>query len=296
MSIEWDNLRAAHLWSLAQDELDLAERLVEGSFQYAALQHAPRTRSDAAANRATRRRVRPAVDDHARHAQLLGRHARRHRRVAAPRPAWPRRRTLARPSRHRELLVEFAGATPSVAPGSPEALAAFQHQAAAVANTPDLDRNWFALVSLIDASLNADPSCNACVAATAERDGRPSAIPPTDHVRPSVRGPRLPHRVPAGLRRGDHRLRTRRRDRPRTGDRHFQAIALRCLAMASTGLGAPDALARCHDALDALFDIRYWQKIWQTLESVTLALATAGRAEQAAVILGHLDAHSPGSG
>ena len=36
MSSEWDNLRAAHLWSLAQGELDLAERLVEGSFQYAA--------------------------------------------------------------------------------------------------------------------------------------------------------------------------------------------------------------------------------------------------------------------
>ena len=66
--------------------------------------------------------------------------------------------------------------------------------------------------------------------------------------------------------------------------------------MASTGLGAPDALARCHDALDALFEIRYWQKTWQTLESITLALASAGRTEHAAVILGHLDAHSPGFG
>ena len=35
MSIEWDNLRAAHLWSLAQRDLDLAERLAEGSFHYA---------------------------------------------------------------------------------------------------------------------------------------------------------------------------------------------------------------------------------------------------------------------
>ena len=68
------------------------------------------------------------------------------------------------------------------------------------------------------------------------------------------------------------------------------------MAMASTGLGAPDALARCHHALDALFEIRHWPKIWQTLESVTLALATAGRTEHAAVILGHLDAHSPGFG
>ena len=74
------------------------------------------------------------------------------------------------------------------------------------------------------------------------------------------------------------------------------AIALRCLAMASTGLGAPDALARCHDALESLFEMRHWQKIWQTLESVTLALARAGRTNDAAVILGHLDAHSPGFG
>ena len=66
--------------------------------------------------------------------------------------------------------------------------------------------------------------------------------------------------------------------------------------MASTGLGAPDALARCHDALDSLYEIRYWQKIWQTLESTTLALAQAGHLEHAAMILGHLDAHSPGFG
>ena len=34
--MEWDNLRAAHLWSLAQGELDLAERLAEGSFHFSA--------------------------------------------------------------------------------------------------------------------------------------------------------------------------------------------------------------------------------------------------------------------
>ena len=81
-----------------------------------------------------------------------------------------------------------------------------------------------------------------------------------------------------------------------TGDRQYLGIALRCIAMASAGLGAPDALARCHDALDTLFEVRYWQKIWQTLESVTLALAKAGQLEQAAVILDRLDAHSPGFG
>src|SRR6185295_6140116 len=32
MTTEWDNLRAAHLWALAQDDLDLAEGLLESSF------------------------------------------------------------------------------------------------------------------------------------------------------------------------------------------------------------------------------------------------------------------------
>jgi hypothetical protein len=66
--------------------------------------------------------------------------------------------------------------------------------------------------------------------------------------------------------------------------------------LAATGLGAPDALTRCHIALDAAFEIRHWPKTWQTLESATLALARMGRTKHAAVILGHLDAHSPGFG
>src|SRR3954452_8028329 len=66
--------------------------------------------------------------------------------------------------------------------------------------------------------------------------------------------------------------------------------------MASVGIGAPDALARCHDALAALFDARYWQKTWQTLESATLALAVAARTEAAAVVLGRLDVQSRGFG
>ncbi|HEY4608525.1 MAG TPA: hypothetical protein VIH06_04955 [Ilumatobacteraceae bacterium] len=81
-----------------------------------------------------------------------------------------------------------------------------------------------------------------------------------------------------------------------SGDLQFDVLALRGLAMAYVGLGAPDALTRCHDALAALFEVRYWQKIWQTLESATLALAITGRMEQAAIVLGRLDAQSSGYG
>jgi hypothetical protein len=54
----------------------------------------------------------------------------------------------------------FAGASTAVIAGSPDAQAAFRHQAAAVANTPDLDVDWWALVCLIDASGNAEPTAD----------------------------------------------------------------------------------------------------------------------------------------
>lgn len=73
-------------------------------------------------------------------------------------------------------------------------------------------------------------------------------------------------------------------------------MALRGVALGSTGLNAADSLDRCHDALDSLSEIHHWPKTWQTLESTTLALSGAGRTEHAAVILGHLDEHSTGFG
>ena len=33
MSLEWDNVRAAHLWALAQENLDLAERIAEATWR-----------------------------------------------------------------------------------------------------------------------------------------------------------------------------------------------------------------------------------------------------------------------
>jgi hypothetical protein len=76
----------------------------------------------------------------------------------------------------------------------------------------------------------------------------------------------------------------------------FETQALRAIALTAAGLGAPDALDRCHDALDPLYELRYWQKLWQAMESTTLALAAVGNTADAAVLLGHLDAHVAGAG
>ena len=296
MSIEWDNLRAAHLWLLAQGDLDLAERLIDGAFLFSAYS----MRHDYAVM--LQRTVQLGDERGRPSTSMLGmlsywaeiqgdpeemrRLARRGLDVAP----WPDHPATA------DCWYAFSSASAADLPESPEVQAAFQHQVAAVANTPDLDRNWWALLCLIDASQYADPP------ATAELRHQLSEIAAR------VQSPRLTMMVhqfegnacllasPPDLA-GAFAAHGRVAEVARaSGDVQSLAIALRCLAIASTALGAPDALARCNDSLDALFEIRHWPKIWQTLESITLALARAGRTEHAAVILGHLDARAPGYG
>jgi predicted ATPase/class 3 adenylate cyclase len=296
ITLEWDNLRAAHLWSLAQGDLDLAERLVVGSFEHAVFsmrhEHASMLQRTVQLGE---QRDRPSTRilgmlsywvDMQGQGELALIFAQRGI-DAAPSPDHPATATC---------WFAFSAASATIRPGSPEAQAAFQRHVAAVANTPDLDLNWFALVNLIDSSLHADPTATpALLQRVSDMSARVQCPRLTTfarqydgHASLTLSPPDFAAAIPAYEQAGEIAR--------ATGDRQFQAIALRCLAMASTGLGAPDARARCHDALAELFEIRYWQKTWQTLESVTLTLARAGRTEQAAVVLGHLDAHSPGLG
>jgi hypothetical protein len=190
----------------------------------------------------------------------------------------------------------FSGAAAANVAGSPEALTAFQHHAAAVANTADVDVDWLSLVYLVDSSLHACPSAT------------PALRQQLSEIAARVRSPRLTMLIHQY---GGHAFLTASTpdfaaamaeyrqvaDIARsTADLQSLGIALRSLAMAAAGLGAPDALTRCHLALDTLFEIRHWPKTWQTLESATLALATAGYIDDAAVIMGYLDAHTPGFG
>ena len=178
MSIEWDNLRAAHLWALAQGELDLAERLAEGSFQYSAfsmrhehaamLQRTVRTRRRAAAGRRRRCSACSATGSTSQGNEEEAR---------APRPARPRRRTLARPSRPpRAAGGRSPAPRPRSTPDSPEALAAFRHQLAAVANTPISTQ--LVGVGLPDRRIAERGShCDTCVAATADARSPPECNP-----------------------------------------------------------------------------------------------------------------------
>jgi len=295
LSAEWDNLRAAHLWSLAQGELELAERLAEGCFQFAAfsMRHEHAVMLE--------RTVRLGEDCGRPSTSMLGmlsywydwqgneedaRRAAQRGLDVAPGPEHPATASC---------WFEFTGASAAVAAESPEAVAAFRHHVGATADTPDLD--WFTLVCLTDASLNCDPAA------------APALRQRLRDIAARVQSPRLTMFVhqydghallletsPPEFAGALHAYEQFAAIARATNDVHNLGIARRCLAIAATGLCDPDALTRCHDALEILFEIRHWQKIWQVLESTSLALATAGRTEHAAVILGHLDAHSSGFG
>jgi predicted ATPase/class 3 adenylate cyclase len=296
ISLEWDNVRAAHLWSLAQENLDLAERIAAATFldsmfelrhEHALMlqravdlgedSHAPSTTMlamlsfwlDLQGNEEASRRVAqrgidvaPSADD------------------AATALCW----------------FEFAGATAGTVAFSPAAVEAFRHQEAATANIADIAMEWHSLGCLLDASLNADPSATAALrqqlndVASAVHSPRLTLFVHQyeGHFCMTASPPDFAGAFAAYERMGELAS--------ASGDLQFHLLALRGIAMAAVGLGAPDAPTRCHDALVALFEARYWQKTWQALESACLALAVAGRIGDAAVILGRLDVQSGGLG
>jgi len=74
-------------------------------------------------------------------------------------------------------------------------------------------------------------------------------------------------------------------------DLEIEMLSLRCRAISATGAERPDAIESCTEALTILYEQRYWQKLWQAMESTALSLGRSGRTIEAATLLGHLDAH-----
>ncbi|HEU4692985.1 MAG TPA: hypothetical protein VFS23_31700, partial [Vicinamibacterales bacterium] len=296
MALEWDNIRAAHTWSLTQGDLERAQRLVEATFQCSAwgmgFEHVAMLQRTVQLGEALGHPSTTMLGMLSYWTDMQGNGAEAQRLAqrgldVAPAPDHPDTANcwwaLCAPS---DAVTAF----------SPEAIAAFRHQTEAVANTPDLDRNWWALVCLTDAALNSD------------RGAMGALLRQLDEIAARVQCPRLSmmtrlHEGHAALEASAPNFEAAMSSYKdaaviarATADRQCLPLALRALAIASTGLGAPEAVATCHDSLEALFDVRHWQKIWQTLEAATLALARAGRTQQAAEILGCLDARSPGFG
>jgi hypothetical protein len=190
----------------------------------------------------------------------------------------------------------LAGATPLTTAESPEVRDAFAGQRAAVANIQDHERDWSALVNLVDAALWADPGSEPALRTQlrdlANRSRAPHLLTYSCYYDGSAALLVSPPGFGAALPLFERGLEIARA----AGDPRHEGIMLRAIAVVATGLGGLDALDRCHEALDALYEVRYWQKIWQTLDCVALALAKTDHVDGAAIILGYLDAHMPACG
>jgi len=296
IAIEWDNVRAAHLWSLAQENLYLSERIAEAMFLDSVFEfrheHSVMLQRTVDLGEQCDRPSTTMLAMLSFWLDMQGNEAASRRAAqrgidVAPSPDDPATALC---------WFEFAGATAGTEALSPAAVEAFRHQVAATTNIADIAMEWHTLGCLVDASLHADPSATAALrqqlndVASAVHSPRLTLVVHQyeGHYCITVSPPDFKGAC-AAYERMDELARA-------TGNLQFHLLALRGLAMASVGLGAPDALTRCHDALAALFEARYWQKAWQALESVTLALAVAGRDEEAALVLGRLDVQSGGLG
>jgi hypothetical protein len=296
---EWDNLRAAHLWALALHDLDPAESIVRSTFYHAG------SRMSAEHKEWTRRTVELGIELGRPSAEMIGFHAfwlsidgRDEQMIG-----WARRGIAAAPTPDHPTTAQcwsmLAGASRLCPPGSAEVREAFECERRAVANIDNLDQHWWDLVDLVDAAMNADPP-EAVALRRQQREIAARVPAPALVVYCALSDG---HALLDGMDMQSADFATAQAHYERaldvardTSHLMFETQALRAIALTAAGLGAPDALDRCHDALDPLYELRYWQKLWQAMDSTTLALATSEHLENAAVLLGHLDAHVAGAG
>jgi predicted ATPase/DNA-binding SARP family transcriptional activator len=68
---------------------------------------------------------------------------------------------------------------------------------------------------------------------------------------------------------------------------------LQGLLEAKLALGADDALSVCSSALHRIHDLRHWVYLWRVVDITAFFLTKYGRFSEAALVVGHLDAHVP---
>ena len=293
LDAEWDNLRAAHLWSLAIDDIEAAESIVRSTFRDA------ESRMRAEHGSWTLRTVELGERLGKPSTEMMGCHAFWLNVDGCEEQSfkWGQRGIAVAPDPDHPSTAlcwsMIAGAGPLSPPGSAEVREAFDHQRRAVARIVNLDHHFEDLVDLVDAAMNVHSAevepLRRELHEIATRVPAPSLVTYCALSDGHAMVDRSVRRPDFATARG-HYERALEVARDST-DIQFETQALRAIALAATGLGAPDALGRCREALDALYEIRYWQKLWQVMESTTLALASMGRTADAAMLLGHLDAH-----
>ena len=293
---EWDNVRAAHGWAIATDDIIAAEHLVRTSWQHAQLrmltEHADWAERTIALDK----------PDHRASTELFGiaadwvggigdeEHACRLARAGLARA-----KSVDDPSTY---LCWYAldGAGPM--PGEPD----FGHNVGeqlrrAVERIDDLERNWLALADLVSVGMGEveSPRFNEDLdrlRRLASRVKAPALMIMTELISAHVEVLATPPDLASAHRRYSAGLELALA----TSDIRSQGWASRGVATTATALQRPDALTMCHEALLALADMRYWQKVWQTLDTTIIALLDSGRTREATTILGYLETQPPNIG
>ena len=293
--VEWANLRSAHTWALASEQIDDAIDLCTSCFFHCTVHDVKAEHSDWVG-----RTLAALPEGHPLATRLLGLAACwRGDMLGDSHGAHQLARRgieLAVAADHADTLacwIALAGANDVTAAGSDDSEWAFRGLCAAVDNLEDPDREWWSTICVVDVCLWSHmelvDSWSERVRQTARRVQSPNLDLWVDYLSgqlclssdpPDFAGA-MPHYL--------HSLdRARRIGAPRAIGQ-----ALRGVAMASCGLGEGVALARSMEALDSLLQMRFWQKVYQTLESSALALALDAHLDDAAVVLGFLDAEMP---
>jgi predicted ATPase len=290
---EWDNLRAAHTWAIATENLGLAETLVAVSGPHA--WHRLRQEHGDWAARTV------ALDSADRH----------------PNPAtygWVA--NWARIAGDNEGAIVAAGQGIDVAPapqhpdttgcwaaltwanlaagrGSQARHPARSAQIAAASN-PDLFTQAWAHVALIEDAFAADVAAAAehvnryarwadKVGATALLAGAAfyrGQVKLTAEHSPDAQGVLALYRDGLDLAR-------------KTGDINNEGKNLIGVAIAATRFRTPDASIVCRETVTRLYDTRHWVHFWVAIDVVARWLAATGKLEEAAIIYGHLEVHHP---
>ncbi len=290
---DWDNLRAAHLWALATADLDSAEIIVRSTCHDS--MQKMRKEHKAWAQRTVELGIEMGELD----PEVIGIHAEWLSIDGYEQESfeWGKRGIEAAPAPDHPSTARcwgmLTGASSITMAFTPDVVAAFHSQRRAVENVESLDENWTPLMYLIDGAMNAEP------------EATPELMRRMNEIAERVRAPSLiafcrlmdghelvwpPPEVTAFVKARAHYERALDVARD-AADIMFETQSLRAIALAAVGSNAPDALETCREAIEMLYEIRYWQKLWQALESTTLGLAQAGLTAEAAIVLGHLDAH-----
>jgi predicted ATPase len=284
---EWDNLRAAHNWALATDDVGLADALVAASGPHAwyrlRQEHgewAARTLAVDTAN--------PVLYGWAANwAFISGDHDEairlgREGVAAAPAPDHPD--TTA-------CWAALTWANIASGRGSEARHPALSAQIAAADNTDLFTQAW-AHIAVIEDAFSADIDAVAehvnRYARWAERVGSTALLAGaafyegqvklTAERSTDVQGVLGLYRDGLDLAR-------------RVGDRNNEGKLLIGLSIAATRFRIPEASNVCREAITRLYDTRHWSLIWTGIDVVARWMAATGRLDEAAVVYGHLEVH-----